>query len=102
MHSLLALGAASLVRDGEKNLMPAVDFHRLRAVQSVNDHLAKSDKTADDDDALVSACYALAFQHAAVGDNATGLWITIRTITATNVFLLSFDVHKGQFWLTDL
>ncbi|KAI9652363.1 MAG: hypothetical protein M1831_006841 [Alyxoria varia] len=87
MHAVLALSAGQLVRNGDHSpvLMPAVNYHRTRAVVGVNNFMSKTDRSDDDNDALLSACYALAFQHACTGDGPAGFWITLRTITTVNL-----------------
>lgn len=85
MHSLLGLAAGHLVRKQDAiSLIPAAHFHRSKAMQGVNDLVASQTRSAEEDDALIAACYALAFQVACIGDRPEALWITIRTISVVN------------------
>lgn len=76
--------------------MPAVNYHRIRATKGVNDELARRDRSSDEDDALMGACYALTFQHARTGEGVTGFWITIRTITVVNSEVWAKN-HQSRF-----
>lgn len=89
MHSILALAASHLVRYGEPALLPAAHYHRLRAMQGVNELVTRGDRTSTEDDALIAACYALAFQVACIGEGPTAFWITVRTITVVKAEVIS-------------
>ena len=84
MHSMLGLGAALVASWKQPSVMPAVQFHMIRAVKGVNEMFARLNRSADEDDALISACYAVAFSHARAGEGVSGYWITIRTASAVN------------------
>lgn len=44
----------------------------------------------------MAACYALTFQHAAVGQDPTGFWIMIRMIATLNFEVWAHD-HRSRF-----
>lgn len=76
MHSMLACSASHLVSNGDDSMTPAAHVHRLKAMQGVNESLAKPQRLMSEDDALMAACYALAFQVASIGDSPVAFWIT--------------------------
>lgn len=64
MHALLALsGSHEANAHGRHDLLPAVEFHRLRALTGVNSALDQENLSSDLQDALIGACYALTFQN---------------------------------------
>lgn len=76
------------------DVMPAVNYHRVRAIKGVNGELGRYDRSSNDDDALMGACYALTFQHARTGDGVVGLWITIRTLATVNCEVWAKNHHS--------
>ena len=83
MSSLLAVSAAHLARSGHKQLLPAAYHHRLKAVAGVNQVLDMSRHDPDEDDAVLGACYALAFQNAHLNHDIASFFVSCSYMTRT-------------------
>lgn len=78
MHAILALGASHLTRISPRNHSTIAIIHRGHAIRGLNKALAKGSRGHGEADALLAACYALAFQAFYMGDGMADFITMVR------------------------
>src|SRR5271167_690673 len=88
MHAILALAAQHLTITAEADYAALALSHRLLAIKGLNEALSKTPRTGSDGDALLAACYALAFQSSYMSDGINEFLTLVRGINLVSIQLL--------------
>ena len=75
---MLGLAASHLTFTSDLNLASDALSHRVIAMRGLNDALSKPPKTSTDADAMLAACYALAFQSSYMGESVSEFLTMLR------------------------
>ena len=104
MHALLGLAATCLTFACDADYSALAIYHRLLAIQGLNEALSTTPWTSDEGDALLAACYALAFQSYFMKDGMYEYLTMVRGCGLVSLQLLddnvdvSFSTSLNEHW----
>ncbi|KAF4629232.1 hypothetical protein G7Y89_g8920 [Cudoniella acicularis] len=96
MHAILGMAASHLaLLTGERSFGPLSVQHRILAIKGSNETLSRSKRSGDDGDALLSACYLLAFQSSYMIDGMEEYLQTMR-----GCYFLNYHLKRENLQMT--